>query len=671
MPAPGIQRLGRYEIQAELGHGSMGIVYLARDPLIGRLVALKVFRTNLAGDDEELGRFRSRFLREAQSAGILSHPNIVTIHDVVEKSAEGATFIAMEYVQGSNLKELLRFGRPLALDAVLEIVRQIAEALDYAHSKGVVHRDVKPANVLLTPDRQVKITDFGIARFDTSNLTVHGQLLGTPNYMSPEQVQGRDVDHRSDLFSLGVIVYELITRQKPFQGDSVAAVTHRIVYEPFTPAEEYVGELPPGLRRLFSRALAKRPERRYARAGELADELERAASRTRSEAALSATQSVPPPAAASEEHDTLPGTVVTPPPPASPEPPAGWRRRLAAGFAPLGRRLAPLGRRVAPARRAALAVADRLLPHHRPPPRRLGLVVAVTVTACLAVGLPLLMWVRHAGGGGVAAGREERLRAEYLDLVREGLRKQHGGDPLGAAVDFGRAEVLAPERPRIAELRRQAEQEARESRLSAQRAEQVALQVEAAQAALDAGRYQEALATAGVVLEVDPDHPDAASIAGRARRELAREAAARRRAAAAPPPAPPQVETETAQPAETAAAGAADRAEPVKAFLSVRLEAAGEGTFRLTSDGRLLVNWGYENVDRKGLFRRKEPYRGVLTFKEIEVEPGAHQLDLSVTPDGAPARTTSLEADFPAGSTRHLEIVLDDDGTLHAALDGT
>jgi eukaryotic-like serine/threonine-protein kinase len=199
-------RLGRYEILDELGKGAAGVVYLARDPLIGRLVALKTFRVGYSVKDQELQQFRARFIREAQSAGILSHPNIVTIHDVVEEGEEGVAFIAMEYVRGTNLKQLLQGGTPLGLPFAADIVRQVGEALDYAHSRGVVHRDVKPANIIITADNRVKITDFGIARLDTSNLTQEGQLLGTPNYMAPEQILGREVDHRSDLFSLGVVL---------------------------------------------------------------------------------------------------------------------------------------------------------------------------------------------------------------------------------------------------------------------------------------------------------------------------------------------------------------------------------------------------------------------------------------------------------------------------------
>jgi tRNA A-37 threonylcarbamoyl transferase component Bud32 len=267
--------LGRYEIVDEIGKGAMGVVYLARDPLIGRLVALKTFRIGYSIKDAELEQFRARFIREAQSAGILSHANIVTIHDVVERGEEGLAFIAMEYVNGTNLKAALQEPQRPTLAYVNEILGQIAEGLDYAHSCKVIHRDIKPANILITTDNRVKITDFGIARLGTSNLTQEGQLLGTPNYMSPEQILGRDVDHRADLFSLGVVLYEMVTLHKPFQGDNLTVVSHRIVYDHFTPAREHARDLPPGTEQVLAKALDKDPARRYQRARDLADDFER------------------------------------------------------------------------------------------------------------------------------------------------------------------------------------------------------------------------------------------------------------------------------------------------------------------------------------------------------------------------------------------------------------
>jgi tRNA A-37 threonylcarbamoyl transferase component Bud32 len=285
-------KLGRYEIVDEIGKGAMGVVYLARDPLIGRLVALKTFRIGFSVKDAELDQFRARFIREAQSAGILSHPNIVTIHDVVERSDEGLAFIAMEYVRGTNLKSVLQEDRRPPLPYVTAVIAQVADALDYAHSCKVIHRDVKPANILITADDRVKITDFGIARLDTSNLTQEGQLLGTPNYMSPEQILGRDIDARADIFSLGVVLYEMLTRHKPFQGENLTVVSHRIVYDHFTPPREYVDDLPPGTETILNKALEKDPGRRYQRARDLAEDLRRVLGEVSPRDLLNETQSL-------------------------------------------------------------------------------------------------------------------------------------------------------------------------------------------------------------------------------------------------------------------------------------------------------------------------------------------------------------------------------------------
>ena len=253
----------------ELGKGAMGVVYLGRDPVIGRLVALKTIRA-VSEDDVEQREFQERFLREAQAAGILSHPNIVTVHDVGEDSETDTSFIAMEYVEGKNLKQLVAERTVFTFERVAEIIGQVAEALDYAHRRGIVHRDVKPANVIITPENQVKITDFGIAKTEKSNLTTTGQFLGTPNYMSPEQVTGDAVDGRSDLFSLGVVLYELLTRKKPFTADNLTSISYKIVHEPFVPPETYDASIPPEFAGVLERALAKDPASRFQRGNDFA-----------------------------------------------------------------------------------------------------------------------------------------------------------------------------------------------------------------------------------------------------------------------------------------------------------------------------------------------------------------------------------------------------------------
>ncbi|HXA19965.1 MAG TPA: serine/threonine-protein kinase [Thermoanaerobaculia bacterium] len=268
-------KLGRYEIVRELGKGAMGIVYLAKDPLIGRLVALKTIRPSAHADDEDTREFQARFVREAQAAGILNHPAIVTVHDIGQDEPSGMSFIAMEYVEGQNLKEMLAQGRPLSFEQAADIIAQVAEGLDFAHAKGIVHRDVKPANIILLEGNRAKITDFGIAKITSgvANLTTTGQFLGTPNYMAPEQIKGTPVDGRSDIFSLGICLYECLTHRKPFGGDSLTSISYKIVHEPFPPLQEINPTIPEGYGVVVSQCLEKDPSKRYQRGKDVANAL--------------------------------------------------------------------------------------------------------------------------------------------------------------------------------------------------------------------------------------------------------------------------------------------------------------------------------------------------------------------------------------------------------------
>jgi serine/threonine-protein kinase len=257
-----MEQIGRYRVMAELGRGAMGVVYRALDPAIGRTVAIKTIRLADFADAAELARLRERLLREARAAGVLSHPNIVTVYDVGEE--QGVAWIAMEFVSGSTLEELLSGAEALQPETVLRILRQTAAALDYAHSKGIVHRDVKPANIVIQEDGTVKITDFGIARDAASRELTHaGTVVGTPSYMSPEQVEGRSVDGRSDQFSLAVIAYEMLTGEKPFTREPLPALLYQIAHEEPAPPQRINPTLGGQVEAVLRKALAKRPEERY------------------------------------------------------------------------------------------------------------------------------------------------------------------------------------------------------------------------------------------------------------------------------------------------------------------------------------------------------------------------------------------------------------------------
>jgi serine/threonine protein kinase len=264
------ERFGRYEILAELGRGAMGIVYKARDPKINRVVAVKTI--SLAGQppEEEL-EYRERFFREAEAAGRLSHPGIVTIFDVGEEPETHAPYIVMEFVAGQSLDKVLlaRNDNKLPPEVALQVALELAEALDCAHGQGVVHRDLKPANILVTGDGHVKIADFGVAKLNLANYTSGGRVLGTPAYMSPEQLGGEAVDGRSDLFSLGVVLYTVLTGYRPFQGSSAHTVAFKVVNRDPVPATILDTELPPGLDYIIMRAIAKDPSQRYQRGMEM------------------------------------------------------------------------------------------------------------------------------------------------------------------------------------------------------------------------------------------------------------------------------------------------------------------------------------------------------------------------------------------------------------------
>jgi hypothetical protein len=266
-----LTKLGRFEIIREIGKGAMGQVFLASDPKIQRQVAIKTIVLPPGTSAEEAHETSQRFLREAQAAGRLLHPNIVTIFDVGEEA--GVSFIAMEFIEGETLERYARPGNLLPPGRVLDLMGQAASALDHAHLNHIVHRDIKPANLMVLKGGVLKVTDFGLAKNPSANLTQVGVLLGTPSYMSPEQIQGRDLDGRSDVFSLGVVLYELLTGVRPFEGESISTIIYRVLYEDPRPPAAHNPALPPEVNGILEKALAKEPDDRYASGEEMVADL--------------------------------------------------------------------------------------------------------------------------------------------------------------------------------------------------------------------------------------------------------------------------------------------------------------------------------------------------------------------------------------------------------------
>ena len=266
-----IEKLGRYVIVEEIGQGAMGVVYKAVDPLIDRTVAIKTINLDLS--KEELANFEKRFQREVQSAGKLNHPNIVTVYDVGR--TEGVAYMAMEFLEGKELREILDSGVVLPVEKVMHIATQVAEGLGFAHEHGIVHRDVKPSNVMVLKNGLVKITDFGIAQMSSATRTMSGMVMGSPKYMSPEQVVGQAVDGRSDIFSLGIMLYEMLTGKTPFTGENISAIMYQILNDDPIPPRTFNQSIPEAINFIVLKALSKHPDQRYQNAKEMARDLKR------------------------------------------------------------------------------------------------------------------------------------------------------------------------------------------------------------------------------------------------------------------------------------------------------------------------------------------------------------------------------------------------------------
>ncbi|HUP47430.1 MAG TPA: protein kinase [Thermoanaerobaculia bacterium] len=542
-------RLGRYEVVRELGKGAMGIVYLAKDPLIGRLVALKTIRPAANYDDEETREFQQRFIREAQAAGILNHPAIVTVFDIGQDEPTNTNFIAMEYVEGLNLKEVLAQGRALSFDQIGELIVQVAEALDFAHSKGIVHRDVKPANIILLDGNRAKIMDFGIAKIASggANLTTTGQFLGTPNYMAPEQIKGTPVDGRTDIFSLGICLYECLTRRKPFGGDSLTSISYKIVHEPFPPLHEINPLIPDGYEDVVSRCLAKEPARRYQRGHELAVSLRAV---VRGERPVRAEPLLNEETVITREHDRLP-TIEMPFPDAEDGEPAPFSTQAARqGNQPPARPAAAAPRAAAGARGRNRVVENvrRTLTNVRSHPR-----FGLSVPAPLAAGIVFVLVAallttvvairsQYAIVTAVdAAAEEQRLRERELRIEGNALLRE--GRVRDAYDRFEELSRLAPNSPAVNVLLQKLS--AMRTQQDISRAQQILARqkLEEGIALYDEKNFEQAILILQTAYSLNPNEQEAVRYLQMAQQEQARlEAArlARQRPAPTPAPASPK-----------------------------------------------------------------------------------------------------------------------------------
>jgi predicted Ser/Thr protein kinase len=625
-------KFGRYEVLNELGKGAMGLVYLGRDPMIGRLVALKTIRVP-SGDDDDAREFYARFLREAQAAGILSHPSIVTVHDIGQDIESEMSYIAMEYIDGPNLKEILQRGDPLPPEEAAEIIAQVAEALDYAHQKGIVHRDVKPANILRYGTARVKITDFGIAKIASAvaNLTTTGQFLGTPNYMAPEQIKGTDVDGRSDLFSLGIVLYEALTRKKPFAGDSLTTISYKIVHETFPPLREVRPELPPQFDAILEKVLAKNPADRFQDGRQLAAQLRSVYARhdahlvsaSQSEQTLSIAAPAPTADAAAAGQAGTAGA--TPSKPPAPPLPATVRARTGAAGLPPWREML-----------------------RRPVPAPLFFGVPALLLLLL-IGSGLAIRSQHAAPVDpdqewiASVSRERELRISALERF-------HANDIDGAYLRFRELQRLRPESPYVQRMLPRLEQLRNEQLTAQQRREQATVLFAEGQDHYRRNDFVKAVDYFERAQGLD-DRSEIASFLHLSREQL-KLAEARRRDTA-------QSGTSAGTPAGLAAStggGAPQTAGPPAGLTTTFDSTVADGHVLVRVGGEILL---HENVweERRGMLRRKIPRKINITR---EISSGPQQIEVwVVVPSLGISERRLLNSTLQPGGSHSLNVTLD------------
>jgi len=599
-----LKQLGRYLLERVLGKGAMGVVYLARDPVIGRFVALKTL--NVPADSEEAEEFRQRFLREAQAAGILNHPGIVTVFDAGVDETTGLSFIAMEYVEGKSLKDLLRSGHMFTYSEVARVGSALASGLDYAHARGVIHRDIKPANILITNQGAIKITDFGVARLESSNLTAEGQFIGTPNYMSPEQVAGTPVDGRSDLFSLGVVVFELLTGARPFGGNSLTEVSYKIVHEtPPIPSHLRPG-LPPPFNPILLKLLEKDPARRYQRGADVAralDALRRVLAGGGGEGGgfAAAGTGASSPRTASAAHTATRATTIEAPVAEAPAArPSIWRQQ------------------VEPRWVALILAAAALVP---------GAVIAV------------LAAMIDGGSGGAAPVGEAARRHRVVVAQWQAEEALAAGDPARAEEVLAEVWDQAPHSTRGRELLALARAARAEEQTQALRSERARRLREEGQELLRGGRVRDAVGRFEEAVALDPGDALAREYLDLAQ-ERGRSAGGR-----------------SAAPAATHASGAA-AATPVPG--EARLELyfncpLSEGSLEIEVDGQRLAEKPF-NFTTRGMLGLKKKGAGVIR-DAFTVESGARVVTVRLHEgDGRLRGEENLRQTFAAGSRWILKI---------------
>jgi len=619
-------RIGKYEIVSRIGQGAMGEVYKAHDPVLNRFVAVKTMTGVLTADDELVERFR----REAQSAARLNHVNIVTVYDFGEE--QGRFYMAMELLEGVDLKEVIGTRGLNDLWDKLDVMEQVADGLAFAHGQGVVHRDLKPANIRVLPTGRVKIMDFGLARMNTSEMTRSGMVMGTPNYMSPEQVRGERADARSDVFALGAVFYELLAGRKAFQADSMHTILFKVLEEQPEPVERLVPDLPPRFVRLIDRALKKDPVQRFQHAGEMRDSL-----RMVREALAAGDLGAP-----AVDHDDAAQTVIESNAPtmidlgAAPGPVVNGATALDITHVPVRSRTVP---------RPAPTLSGRS-PTHPPragAPSRASVLGVAAVVAALALGATFWWWARRPGAGGASTPADitsaqvgaltAQLVGNQIELARADLQNK---DYRGAIAQAERA------------LRLDADSSEARQVISEAEAQLAALEqyAAAARAAYQRRDTEAATRALGQVLAIDPRHPAATELTAALNQHFRRQAEDAQRAVAQ---------------ARTAAAGADASTQEAFGYAErMRAEAEallGKEEFAVATQRLLQARDGFERARRtaEAAARAQEAARAAAptAAPATLVARGVPVVTLPPVTIGPVVTTPPIAADQGAAATAH------------------
>lgn len=650
----------------------MGIVYLAKDPLIGRLVALKTIRAAAHADDDETKEFQQRFIREAQAAGILNHPSIVTVHDIGQDDTNNTSFIAMEYVEGNNLKEVLAQGRALSFDQIADLIAQVAEALDFAHAKGIVHRDVKPANIILLEGNRAKITDFGIAKIAAggANLTSTGQFLGTPNYMAPEQIKGAPVDGRTDIFALGICLYECLTRRKPFGGDSLTSISYKIVHEPFPPLHEINPQIPEGFEDVISNCLAKDPSKRYQRARDMSNALR---------AVIRGERPIRPadPLLADETivtRDRQP-TLEVPFPEADQPMPASGGANVGGSTRPLAqasgavaaanaaaRPQPPAGRPQPVAQRVRKTLTNvRALPAWR---RRIAPAVFIGIIALLVAGLIGAVVSIRAKAPKVAAvdtaaearrQREKTLREEGNALLRQGRVTD-------AYAKFDELRRLAPRSPYVTDMMQKLNAMRQQEEISKAQQAEAKAKFDEGVALLTAKNYAEAITRLQESFTLNPNSIETADYLKLAQTEWQNAEAAK--LAARNQKNTSKVATATTAPTETVTPAGGDGGTPTESTAPAQLNTVFSHQF---ADGRIVVRAGADIVANEQLFveqrrafrRTAKVARPINVSNSVPAKNADIQIWVTVPAAGVQEHHVIQNVRLVSGQTHRLVVTYD------------